>query len=438
MRTCHLHGDALRRKEAVMTGHPDPVRPAGARFSWLLLATLSVGCSAAPAALPPLEGTVAALPTPAGPGSNGQFLQTGGDGALYLSWTEPLDDSVMALASTRRGAFRMRFATLRDGQWSEPRTIVQGDDLSINWASFPSLITLPNGSLATHYSAGAEGSRRGGVTLSHDGGTTWTEPKGTRGIFLRLFPWGDDAVGGIWLQSWERDELPPGMAGLDAPYAVRTGVWNGAGELIEDHLLDAMVCSCCQNAAAVADDGPVVLYRGRTFDEIRNIMVSRYVNGAWTQPQPLHDDGWMIPGCPVNGPSLVAQGNRLFAAWFTAPDGVAQVRVAFSEDGGATFGPAFRVDDGDPLGRVDVAFLPDGTGLVSWLERNDVDADIRVRRIDARGNAGAAHIVSAATEQRTSGFPRVVVHGSELYFAWAEPGEPAGLRVARAGVPAMR
>jgi hypothetical protein len=411
-----------------------------ARYSCILVvAALTAACGAAPAALPPLDDEVTVLPTPAGPGSSGQFLQTGEDGVVYLSWMEPLDDSVMASASTRRGAFRMRFAERVNGGWSEARTIAQGDNFGVNWASFPSFIRLPNGSLATHYSGGGpDGERAGGVTLSHDGGESWTSPAGGGGGFLRLFPWEDDEVGGIWLHSLDGDEIPPEMADLTAPYTVRTGVWNAAGELIADELLDPMVCSCCQNAAAVADDGPVVLYRGRTPEEVRNIMVARYVNGRWSEPRPLHDDGWVIPGCPVNGPSIVAQGNRLFVAWFTAPDGAAQVKVTFSEDGGASFGPAYRVDDGDPLGRVDVAFLPDGTGLVSWMERTEVDADIRVRRIDATGRAGPARVVSATTEQRTSGFPRMVVEGGELFFAWAEPGEPGELRVARAAAPGVR
>ena len=162
------------------------------------------------------------------------------------------------------------------------------------------------------------------------------------------------------------------------------------------------------------------------------------MDGRWTTPRPLHDDGWVIPGCPVNGPSIVAQGNRLMAAWFTAPDNVAQVNVKFSEDGGATWGSAYRVDDGDPLGRVDVAFLPDGTGLVSWMERTPEDADIRVRRIDATGRTGPAVTVSAASQQRASGFPRMVVHDGAVYFAWAEPGEPGALRLARATAPAAR
>ena len=124
-----------------------------------------------------MDGAVTMLESPAGPGSSGQYLQTGEAGSVYLSWMEPTDDSVMASASTRRGAFRMRFAERVNGGWSEPRTIAQDENFGVNWASFPSFIRLPNGSLATHYTGQApDGKRRGGVSLSHDGGKTWTVP----------------------------------------------------------------------------------------------------------------------------------------------------------------------------------------------------------------------------------------------------------------------
>ena len=35
--------------------------------------------------------------------------------------------------------------------------------------------------------------------------------------------------------------------------------------------LDPKVCDCCQTAAAVTDDGPVVVYRNRSDQELRDI-----------------------------------------------------------------------------------------------------------------------------------------------------------------------
>src|SRR5690606_15013816 len=111
-------------------------------------------------------------------------------------------------------------------------------------------------------------------------------------------------------------------------------------------LLDGRVCDCCQTDAAMTADGPVVVYRDRSPGEIRDIYVTRLRNGAWSEGEPVHQDGWEIAGCPVNGPAVAAFGTRVAVAWFAAPGDVARAKVAFSDDGGRTWGPPVVVDDG--------------------------------------------------------------------------------------------
>ncbi len=72
-------------------------------------------------------------------------------------------------------------------------------------------------------------------------------------------------------------------------------------------------------------------------------------------------------------------------AWFTAAKEVPRVKVAFSDDAGATFGSPIQVDEGSPVGRVDVLIMSDGSALVSWLERTSKGGSIKVRRIRPEG-----------------------------------------------------
>lgn len=412
-----------------------------ARLAFVVAATvLTTACGAAPATTLRALGDVTELAAPAAPGSSEAFLAAGEDGVVYLSWLEPMDTSLLASASTRRGAFRMRFAALANGQWSEPRTIAEGERFSANWANFPTLLRMPDGTLAAHWSETRGEDSGFYVSFSRDGGHTWTPPTGGgpggtgSGSFVALFPWDDATLGGVWLEYARED--PATDTSLPDAMTLRHGRFSVDGQLVARELLDPLVCSCCQNAAAVTDEGPVVVYRGRTPDEVRDIMVTRFAGGRWTQPKPLHDDRWTIAACPVNGPAIAARGNRVVVAWFTGAGEEPKVQVKFSEDAGATFGPAHRVDDGAPIGRVDVAFLADGTALVSWLERTEADADIRVRRFGATGASGPSQTVAASSEQRPSGFPRMVRQGNELLFTWSEPGQPGRIRVARASVPA--
>ena len=165
----------------------------------------------------------------------------------------------------------------------------------------------------------------------------------------------------------------------------------------------------------MAASGPVVAYRDRTEDEIRDIVVVRQVGGAWTEPTLVHNDGWKIAACPVNGPALAARGDTVAIAWFTGAQDTARVRVAFSVDGGATFAPPVRIDGGAPAGRVGIALDANGDAIVSWLERvPPEDAEVRVRRVARSGEMGAPFTVSRTKAARASGFPRIVRTGDAL------------------------
>src|SRR5690606_13838480 len=151
--------------------------------------------------------------------------------------------------------------------------------------------------------------------------------------FVSLFPW-DDAIGAVWLdgrrlaEQFEQGEFDPDAppVGMSLRYA-RIGY---DGDVVESGELDELACDCCQTDAAVTDAGPVVVYRDRTFGEIRDNVAVRYADGAWQQGVTLGPDGWRIEGCPVNGPAVAARGMEVVAAWFTAPGNAPKTRFARS------------------------------------------------------------------------------------------------------------
>jgi hypothetical protein len=122
-------------------------------------------------------------------------------------------------------------------------------------------------------------------------------------------------------------------------------------------------------------------------------------------------------------------GDTVAIAWFAAPEGVARVQVAFSFDGGATFGTPVRVDLGDPLGRVDIEVLSDGSALAVWVERTETAAAILARRVRPDGRMDAELQVAPTAESRASGFPRMVRLGDEIVLAYRLVGEDGGVRV---------
>src|SRR5262245_64958969 len=81
------------------------------------------------------------ITSPAATGSGEPNLTVASDGRVFLSWIE----------STDKASF-LKFASLgANNQWSGPQTIAQGDNWFVNWADFPSMIALPDGSLAAHW-----------------------------------------------------------------------------------------------------------------------------------------------------------------------------------------------------------------------------------------------------------------------------------------------
>jgi len=215
----------------------------------------------------------------------------------------------------------------------------------------------------------------------------------------------------------------------------RTVDGGGAGP---EELLDARSCDCCQTDAALTETGPVVVYRDRSEDEIRDIYITRRTDEGWTEGTPVHTDGWHIAGCPVNGPAVGAQGSVVAVAWFTAAGDVPKVKVAFSTDGGITFTDPAQIDGGDPAGRVDLVLQEDGSALVSWLERTGGEgAEVRLRRVSEDGTVSAPFALATSSSGRASGFPRMVQTGQgDLIVAWTDIiSDRARVRVARVEIP---
>ncbi len=358
------------------------------------------------------------IESPAGPGSGQPNLAVSSDGRVHLSWIERMGD----------GRFSLRFATLEEDGWSSPRVIAEGANWFVNWADFPSMVALPDGSLAAHWLVkSGTGTFDYDVTISRsfDGGKSWERPfvphrdgvKAEHG-FVSLFAAKDGNLAAVWLDGREMkpggDDHGHGHGNMTLRYVkIRRD-----GTLTDEAALDNRACECCQTSAAMTANGPVVVYRDRSEDEIRDISIARLLDGKWTLPQSVFKDKWQINGCPVNGPSVAAAGQRVAVAWYTGVDNQPRVKLAFSSDAGETFNEPIRVDDGNPAGRVEAILLADGSALVCWLEKVPGGGEVRVRRVSPDGKTDPAISISKTETARSNGFPQMARTGKTLVFAW--------------------
>jgi hypothetical protein len=346
--------------------------------------------------------------------------------AVLLSWLEPPHPRV----KPQDGNYALRLSRLSNGRWSPPVTIASGTDFFANWADFPSVTAAKGGFLVAHWAAKSAGDKYAydvRLARSGDGGRTW-KPMGaahddrtpTEHGFVSAVPEGD-RIRLFWLDGRE-------TGGGKGAMTLRTALVGDAVEGTE--LLDARVCDCCQTAAATTSRGAVVAYRDRSGREIRDIALVRRDGGRWTSPKAVHDDGWMIDGCPVNGPAIAADGRRVAVAWFTQEGNRPRVQVALSQDAGASFPPPATVDASNPLGRVDVVLDSNGDALIAWVATEGKGAAIRLARVSLAGRVGRALTIASTDVGRASGFPRLERTGGTLVVAWVEPSEPFRLRAA--------
>ncbi len=331
-------------------------------------------------------------------------------GNTYLTWTTQQGD-VAQLRYTKY---------LGNQQWSEIRTIAEGDDWFVNWADFPSLVTSQGEILFAHYLQKSDpGTYNYDIYLrrSPDGGDTWSAPftLNEDGVpaehgFVSMVPSGTDVF-----VSWLDGRNTTGSHGEGA-MTLRGAILGSDGSRKGEWELDNRVCDCCQTAAAVTTNGPVVIYRDRSENEFRDIGIVRFVNNKWTEPALIYRDGWMIEGCPVNGPQISAMGNSLAIAWFTAANDTPEVKVVFSRDGGQTFSPPILMNEGKTIGRVDIELIDPSRAFVSWME----GADIKAAIISDKGLVESSFLIASSSESRSSGFPRITRNAEEIIIAWTD------------------
>ena len=69
-----------------------------------------------------------------------------------------------------------------------------------------------------------------------------------------------------------------------------------------------------------------------------------------------------------------------------------------------------RIDDGNPIGRVDVEILDEGTAMVSWME----GIMIKAARVHANGTIDSSLTVASTSDSRSSGFPQMTKSGEPI------------------------
>ena len=354
------------------------------------------------------------------------------DKDLFISWTEQVLDSNF-----------LYITKLENDSWINKRLITKGTDWFVNWADFPSIsLNEVSGSIFSfHLQKSSEETFSYDVNYHINSKETWNDMNKIHDDntfsehgFVSSIPYKDGFMVS-WLDG--RNTYGVGDHGhAKGAMTIRSAVLDSNGNIVSQNVIDKMVCECCQTSMAISGGIPIVVYRNRSDSEIRDIYFSRYIDSNWSDPEPVHDDGWEINGCPVNGPNVDSYGDNVVVSWFSVSNGRPKVNLKFSTDNGRTFGDKILIDEveNSPLGRVDIEFISETEAMISWLSTVDGKGKLLIRKIKTNGDIGPIKVVDEVSTERSTGFPQIEEFNDDVYISWTDNSE-SGKKVRVTKIP---
>lgn len=273
------------------------------------------------------------------------------DGGFYVAWVnhDTKQADVILARFNDKGA--MQGSPVRVNRATGAATAWRGDQ--------PSLAVAPDGAVYVLWTARVEeGEKRGTnifLSTSHDRGQTFASEvkvNDDKGIvdhgMHSLAVAKDGRIYAGWLD--ERNVVQPMPSTKAEGHHVESNrdlfiaySTDGGRTFSANQKVASEACPCCKTAMTVAADGTLFAgWRQVLPGDFRHIAVATSVDGGETfsAPKIVSDDGWVIHGCPVSGPSLSVDSasGKLRVVWYAgSEDQKPGLYFAESSDKGQSF-----------------------------------------------------------------------------------------------------
>ena len=263
-------------------------------------------------------------------------------GDLLLSWVE--GDSA---------GYRLMFARSRDdaASWTRPVAITTSlDEVEPHAEASPRMVSA-RGVIGIFWpkQQRVPGRRFPASQLrfarSTDGGATWSTPITMNDDTASTAPaghtfhgatvLGDSAFVVAWLDSRRVVDGAHGAGaahheGSSYVFSVASpdlgATWEPA-----NRKLWGDACPCCRISLAALGGDVLAAWRGHFAGDVRDIVTAPLRAAA--NPQRVHADNWVFPGCPHSGPALATANGQAHLAWFTGAPG--RMGIYYARVGGA-------------------------------------------------------------------------------------------------------
>ena len=301
------------------------------------------------------------------------------------------------------------------------------------------------------------------ISRSQDGGTSFTraapipgsEAAGNRGWESTAVDRGGRVVA-VWLDHRDmassvgtpmhhegHDHASAGTPNADSAVRAQASklYFSPLDGASRSHAITGGVCYCCKTAVTTGPDGAIyAAWRHVYPGNLRDIAftMSRDGGRTFTAPVRVSNDGWVLDGCPENGPALaVGADGAVHALWPTLVAGATSdsepalaLFHATSRNGGA-FSPRERMaTEGTPR---HPQLATTSAGLVAAWDEQTAGGARRVvlARLTGSGAAPARasrEVVSGNARAQT---PAIAGASAAVVIAWAEGTEQSVIRVER-------
>lgn len=335
-----------------------------------------------------------------------------------ISWCETTGKS-------EEKSFYMAFFNAGSRSFSHPIAIPVEQNTSFHEEGMPKIAIKSNGTIIAVYetSNSTDSNKFAGFVhyiVSADKGKTWTRPacvhadstKGKSHSFAVITRLSDGEIGACWL-----DESLDRKAGGRPVKFART---NESNHFENELIIDSVACQCCRIAIHSNPGGKItVAFRDIVNDSIRDMSVtSSDDNGkTFTPAVSFSKDGWVINGCPHNGPAVVAADKNIYATWFTGgrQKGVYYCEMNYKKE---VMTKRLVSDQGR---FIQLCLLPDGARALAYSETiqegDKVYSKIVLNKIE-HDKIFASNI---STEKSMAGYPVLQSFGADkVAVAWCD------------------
>ncbi|TAH15862.1 MAG: exo-alpha-sialidase [Runella slithyformis] len=252
-------------------------------------------------------------------------------GEVLMSWTEKDQQGITA--------FCLAISTDNGATFADKKTIYASAGVSGSRLMRPKILAKKDGTLVaifSHRNNNSSGKRSLDIMhcSSKDNGNTWTAPQSvdnepTTGIVRGFFDAAvltNNEIAVAYLKdvagSTKHEERDLRLV------ITKNGVFQ------PEKVIDPVVCDCCNISLLVDAKGALNVYYRDNNDDVRDIaLMTSTDNGVtFSASKILHNDKWLIKGCPHSGAVSAAFGEGALVTWFSGTETEKGLRLV-TQDG---------------------------------------------------------------------------------------------------------